>query len=444
MYNLILWLIGSIQLFSLAFFLIDLLIYALSQISKFINLIDFSSLAYVAGKSSIYISIAICFILIIVISMEFIITALYRNIVTSHPWIISMMQTITDIYLRLLFIPSLNMMISTFDCIVVHEIAPDESRVDGIFQLGLINIRFLSGNAIEIVSAILSIFFLLVTFFYRATIQLFIFNHNEKNGALFGCSSGWFRGLRTFLLFGIVFCMRELIDFPFNRRIVSVGTSGFITVIVLLKQQFYKFTSNYLTILPYSLFGAIRLCAEIGYQFEEALNSIIPQIICMILGFMFGDVLSIFLNSVLKRQVRKKWFLTSELRRQVDIEKEQMKKNTAQKFGTSIDLDPFFGQNRNQTIPSPLFGQQGNRPTTQSQASSFKNQSGLPQVSYQLVSQLENRRSPRPSNCSFPQIPSVQQQVASITSPKISKQQTPLHQGQISAEDKGFVCCRNT
>ncbi|KAA6363966.1 MAG: hypothetical protein EZS28_040507, partial [Streblomastix strix] len=84
-----------------------------------------------------------------------------------------------------------------------------------------------------------------------------------------------------------------------------------------------------------------------------------------------------------------------------------MKKIAAQKFGASFDLDPLSGQNQNQTIPSPLFGQQGNRPTTQSQASSFKNQSELPQVSYGLVSEPDNRRNPRPSNSSFSLIPSA-------------------------------------
>ncbi|KAA6358325.1 MAG: hypothetical protein EZS28_046148 [Streblomastix strix] len=291
-YDFILWLIGCIQLFTLAFFRIDMSIYAPSQISKFINLVDLSSLAYVVGKSSIYISIAFCLIPIIVISMELIIASLHRNIITSQPWIIRMMQTIIDIYLRVLFIPSLNMMISTFDYFVVHEIAPDGSQVDRIFWLGLINIRCLYENAIVIVSVVLSIFLLFVILFYNTTIQLFIFNHNQKNGGLFGCSSGWFKGLHTLLLFGIVFCMRELIDLPFYRGIISVGTSGFIIVIVLLKQPFYKFISNYLTILPWSLFGAIRLCAEIGYQFEEALNSITPQIFFLILGFIEKEMAS--------------------------------------------------------------------------------------------------------------------------------------------------------
>ncbi|KAA6402466.1 MAG: hypothetical protein EZS28_002000 [Streblomastix strix] len=176
------------------------------------------------------------------------------------------------------------MMISTFNCYIVHEIAPDGLEVDGIFWLGLINIRCISENEIEIVSAVLSI--------------LIIF----KN-----------RGLHTFLLFGIVFCMRELIDLPFFRGSVSVRTSGFVIVIELLKLSFYKFISNYLIILPWSLFGVIRL-------------------------------------------LKKKWLLTSELRSLVDIEKKQLKENIAPKYGVLFDLDPLSEQNQNQTIPSPLFG----------------------------------------------------------------------------------------
>jgi TctA family transporter len=69
--------------------------------------------------------------------------------------------------------------------------------------------------------------------------------------------------------------MRELIGWPFWRVVVSVGTSGFI-IIVILKQPFYKFLSNFLTIIPWVLFGAIRLCSEIGYYLEDITRSIIP------------------------------------------------------------------------------------------------------------------------------------------------------------------------
>ncbi|KAA6395267.1 MAG: hypothetical protein EZS28_009204 [Streblomastix strix] len=106
--------------------------------------------------------------------------------------------------------------------------------------------------------------------------------------------------------------------------IVSVGTSRFIIVIVLLKQPFHKFLSNYLTIFLWSHF------------------------------------------------VRKKWHLTSERRPLSDIEKELMKKNATQKFGALFDLDPLSGQNHNQPIHSPLFVQQRNRSTTRKYKSEIK------------------------------------------------------------------------
>ncbi|KAA6401936.1 MAG: hypothetical protein EZS28_002542 [Streblomastix strix] len=259
---------------------------------QFINLVDFSSLAYVAAKSSSNISIAFCLILIIVISMELIIKSQYRNIIMSQPWII--------------------------------------------------------------------------------TVQLFKFNHNQKKGGLFGCSSGWFRGLHTILLFSIVFCMRELIDWPFCRGVVSVGTSGVIIIIILMKQPFYKFQSNYLTIIPWSIFGSIKICAEIGYAIEEVTHSIVPQIIFLILGFI----------------------------------KKQLKENVAQKFGASFGSDSFSGQNQINLSPSHQFGQQGNKPTNQIQVSSDYNKSGLTQVTYGHVGEPDNRRSPRPSNSPFLLTPS--------------------------------------
>ncbi|KAA6380952.1 MAG: hypothetical protein EZS28_023521 [Streblomastix strix] len=342
-------------------------IYAHSQILKFINLAVFSSLAYVVGKSSIYISIAFCLIPIIIITMELIITSLHRIINTSQPCIIYIMQTIIAVCLQVLFIPSLNRIISTFDYFVVHEIALDGSQLNGIFWLGLNNIRYLSGKAIEIILAVLSTIFILVIFFYNSTIQPFKFNHKLNSGGLFECSSGCIRGLHIFLLLGIVFCKRELIDLPFFRGIVSAGTFGLIIVIILLKQPFYKFISNYLNILPWSLFGEIRLCVEIDYQFQE-----------------FEIALFIFIHSVLNRKMRKKWLLASELRTIVDIEKQQIKKKTAQKFRASFDFDPLSGQNQNQTIPSSFFGQQGCWLSTQSYASSFKKPSGIVKLLDQL------------------------------------------------------------
>ncbi|KAA6369122.1 MAG: hypothetical protein EZS28_035351, partial [Streblomastix strix] len=228
-----------------------------------------------------------------------------------------------------------------------------------------------------------------------------------------------------------VFCMRELIDWPFWRGVVSVGTSGFIIVIVLLKQPFYKFISNYLTILPWSLFGVIRLCAEIGYSFEDASNSIIPQIIFLVLGLILGIALSIFLYQVLNRQMKKKWYLTSSLRPLVDAQKEQMKENASQKFGVSFDLDPLTGQNQQQ------------KPANQSLVSSNKNQTGLPQVTYGHVGEPDNRRSPRLQNSPFSLIPSAQQQLSTTTPPTNSDSSASTQSGQTSAQDNGFVSSRN-
>ncbi|KAA6384804.1 MAG: hypothetical protein EZS28_019668 [Streblomastix strix] len=123
-------------------------------------------------------------------------------------------------------------------------------------------------NIYQIVGLVLTIITLIVLLVYCLTIDLLIFNFNQKNGGIFSCPDGFFNFIQHLFITIIVFTQRFLCQWEFWRGVASVGVSIAVIVYIIYKQPYYSLKSNFMAQIPWIIFGSVRLCAEIGYLFE--------------------------------------------------------------------------------------------------------------------------------------------------------------------------------
>ncbi|KAA6390002.1 MAG: hypothetical protein EZS28_014468 [Streblomastix strix] len=163
-------------------------------------------------------------------------------------------------------------------------------------------------------------------------IRIFIFNYNPKSYSIFTCRNSAFNVLETVLTFGICFAMRMLVEWPFWRGIVTVGTSLTIVIIIYWYQPYFKYISNVLACIIWTMFGSIRLCLEIGYAVTSASHSEIPQYFFLATGVAIGVLMSAIAIYFIKDRAGKLFLIN----RKFDKKKLQY----IPKIKTISDIDP--------------------------------------------------------------------------------------------------------
>lgn len=98
--------------------------------------------------------------------------------------------------------------------------------------------------------------------------------------------------------------MRFLFDWPFWRFFVTVGTSSLLVFIYTVIQPYYHIIGNYLSALPYLLFGLIRAFAELAYFASGASKNetnIITFSLLWAIGLVCAGVASVFLFFIIRK-----------------------------------------------------------------------------------------------------------------------------------------------
>ncbi|KAA6371766.1 MAG: hypothetical protein EZS28_032706, partial [Streblomastix strix] len=90
---------------------------------------------------------------------------LYKEIVTTQPWVIYVMRWLISLVIRVLFIAIVSTAITSFDCYSETSIGEDGQNIKTIIWRGDITLKCLT-NAYQIVSFLLSIIMLLVLIVY--------------------------------------------------------------------------------------------------------------------------------------------------------------------------------------------------------------------------------------------------------------------------------------
>eukprot|EP00770_Monocercomonoides_exilis_P012324 MONOS_12268.1-p1 / transcript=MONOS_12268.1 / gene=MONOS_12268 / organism=Monocercomonoides_exilis_PA203 / gene_product=unspecified product / transcript_product=unspecified product / location=Mono_scaffold00668:16046-17488(-) / protein_length=481 / sequence_SO=supercontig / SO=protein_coding / is_pseudo=false len=137
-----------------------------------------------------------------------------------------------------------------------------------------------------------------------------IFNHNPKHGGLWSSPSGLWQAVDSSLVFGCIFAMRTLIEWPFWRGVVTVGTSLVLIIYFVYIQPIYKLNGNLLMASKWCLFGCLRLIDEIGFAIEGATHNWVITIILQVVGLIVGIVLcSVLLPKIGLKKRERKYFL---------------------------------------------------------------------------------------------------------------------------------------
>ncbi|KAA6356393.1 MAG: hypothetical protein EZS28_048081, partial [Streblomastix strix] len=115
-YQLILWFLSLLELLSLSFFRIDIGSNKQSIVSFYIGFVDLSSLGLVIGQGAEFLAIILMVIVAAVAVFQGIAAVLYRQIITTQPWILTFLQVLVDLLMRVFYIPFIHSFITTFDC----------------------------------------------------------------------------------------------------------------------------------------------------------------------------------------------------------------------------------------------------------------------------------------------------------------------------------------
>ncbi|KAA6403695.1 MAG: hypothetical protein EZS28_000781 [Streblomastix strix] len=171
-------------------------------------------------------------------------------------------------------------------------------------------------SVLQLVSAIVSIAVNLPFILIIATGSSFpTHNRHSKKGGIFSIKQGQIIAFDRFLLFGVVFAMRFLFDWPFWRFFVTVGTSSLLVFIYTVIQPYYHIIGNYLSALPYLLFGLIRAFAELAYFASGASKNetnIITFSLLWAIGLVCAGVASVFLFFIIRKIEQKHWCLNKD------------------------------------------------------------------------------------------------------------------------------------
>ncbi|KAK2963386.1 hypothetical protein BLNAU_1428 [Blattamonas nauphoetae] len=165
----------------------------------------------------------------------------------------------------------------------------------------------------------MSIIFLIVYFALLVVYNLLIYQYNPKYGGLFSIPSPGFQLAESVFIFGVVFAMRTLIDWPFWRFAITVGVSIFLILWILIRQPFYHVMGNFLAIARWTLFGCVRACLELGYLISGFVHGtkadtikLVITIVCGVLGICGSIGLSFVFYHVLKKRRRQLWLLSDD------------------------------------------------------------------------------------------------------------------------------------
>ncbi|KAK2943718.1 hypothetical protein BLNAU_21369 [Blattamonas nauphoetae] len=301
----------TLEMITLAFFCVNRTTHLQTSISKGINFVDFSSFQDILPPYFSFVSIGLLAFIVLLIIYLLIVVFLYPLLVRKQPWVISLIRMIVEVTMTILLIPLLNMAIHQFDC----HIGTDDS----LYFCGTTISAFSDEPIPQAIGFALSIVFCVLLFAMLIMYYLLIFQHNPKYGGMFSMPSFQYQLVQALMHFGIVFAMRMLIDWPFWRFAVTVGVSALLVVWVLLKQPYYHFMGNYLSIVQWTVFGCIRALLELGYLicgFIKTPNAdtilLIVTIVCGVVGLGAGIGLSILFFKLLKKRSSARWLLPED------------------------------------------------------------------------------------------------------------------------------------
>ncbi|KAH7818916.1 uncharacterized protein MONOS_15451 [Monocercomonoides exilis] len=292
------WAFTVLQMVTLSFFRVDVSTQKVNTVSLCVGFPDGTSLGYLAGN---YVSFVIigCAGYLALLIIYIAVTAIFQGVISgSQPWVISLLRWLVNFTYTILFIPLTSICITIFDCY-----KSEGQMVHRGFEGSC------SGSLLSFLGFIVSMLVLIVLLISSILINNMIFNHNSKHGGLWSSPSGLWQAVDSSLVFGCVFAMRTLIEWPFWRGVVTVGSSLAMMVYFVYIQPIYKLNGNLLMGSKWCMFGCLRLIDEILYAIEGATGNWIITIVLQVVGLIAGIVVCAVLLPKIGRKMREKKYL---------------------------------------------------------------------------------------------------------------------------------------
>ncbi|KAH7826167.1 uncharacterized protein MONOS_11917 [Monocercomonoides exilis] len=289
---------------ALAFYEVDPFTHQQTNVSRIFGYLDGSSFHAPLGNNAPILTIAIGIFYNFFFIFAALVAVFFQKAYNRWPLIIECELLFHDLIQTILFIPSLHILIDVIDCFNDSEVS--ENVLRSTHRLCF------ERTPLPLIARILSyecLPLLLIMFFL---INILITQQNPKHGGITSISNGMWTSVFYVMIFGCVFAMRMLVDWPFWRGLVTIGTSAAMATVILLKQPFYTYAGNCIHGLMFVAFGTLRLCSEIGMGANKDRLHFNGQYLMMVLGGVFSVILGIVYCIFLKKKMKKLWFFSEE------------------------------------------------------------------------------------------------------------------------------------
>ncbi|KAA6360615.1 MAG: hypothetical protein EZS28_043859, partial [Streblomastix strix] len=131
----------------------------------------------------------------------------------------------------------------------------------------------LKGKALQIRGAVTGICVCLIFLMMQIPLNLFLFDNNYKRGGHLSTYSGSSSAIEYIILFGVVFTLRELVNWYFYWGLVTIGTATLMAAFYIIYQSYYRNACNILIASRYCIYGTVNLFMEIAYAVERSVTS---------------------------------------------------------------------------------------------------------------------------------------------------------------------------
>ncbi|KAA6356182.1 MAG: hypothetical protein EZS28_048291, partial [Streblomastix strix] len=106
-----------------------------------LNFINLTSVGLIIGKNEVFLAVGFLIIFGGCITLHGVCALLYKEIVTTQPWVIYVMRWLVSLVIRVLFIPIVSTAIASFDCYTEISIGEDGQSIKTIIWRGDITLK---------------------------------------------------------------------------------------------------------------------------------------------------------------------------------------------------------------------------------------------------------------------------------------------------------------
>ncbi|KAK2953496.1 hypothetical protein BLNAU_11496 [Blattamonas nauphoetae] len=269
------WGLLFLELIGLAFYGVQLdnyplliRIFGFFDFSSFLSLFDYSIVVFPPIA-----------LLLILLSIVFIVVGalLYKNIISSSPWLLSVFRTYINVVFSVVYIPIQSILFTLIDC-----------------KEGALNINpniacWSNGTFIGIL--IPSLVFFVTFALLHCYISFFIFNFDTKHGGYDSHNCSWFQGLFSLFLTMQIVVMRLTPSDRGWRSLLTLIPTGLLILATFVRLPYYHISKNCFIIYTLYVYFMVRFGLEIALFLNNSVGQLVVFVVFAVVGVLSGVAL---------------------------------------------------------------------------------------------------------------------------------------------------------